>query len=481
MKYLLSILLCTCLATTVPFTFAANELPALGDTTSGLISLQQEHELGRDWLRNMRSQVSTIDDPIILEWFHDLVYQLVPNSQLQSTDLELIVIDSPELNAFAVPGGVVGINFGLLLYSDDEDQLSSVLAHELAHLSQRHFARQVEAAQRRDPVALATLLASIILIATSNTDAGIAGIMGSQAAAIQNQLAYSRDFEREADRLGMKTLVASGLDANAMTGMFTNMMDASKYRGSSLEFLMTHPLTATRVADAAGRAAQYPRKPRTESFRFTVLKLIAEARYRLQDQAETEFTYRLNKATGVYRDALLFSLARLALQEEQWDKGLERLSDIKQTELLIRILNAQLLAGRDGPIAALNILRELRRIHTDSPVLDVALAEVNLEAGKKKDATLLLKRLTEDYPTTPLYWQRLSKAAQANGDLTLAYRALGEYHHYSGRTQEAVQQFQSAIREANKIKDFQREAAIQERLRVIDPDLDYSNGSKRRR
>ena len=93
MKYLLSILLCTCLATTVPFTFAANELPALGDTTSGLISLQQEHELGRDWLRNMRSQVSTIDDPIILEWFHDLVYQLVPNSQLQSTDLELIVID----------------------------------------------------------------------------------------------------------------------------------------------------------------------------------------------------------------------------------------------------------------------------------------------------------------------------------------------------------------------------------------------------
>lgn len=479
MKYILRILLSSWLGVTASSALGENELPALGDTTSGLISLQQEHELGRGWLRNMRSQVSTVDDPLILEWFHDLVYQLVPNSQLQNTDLELIVVDSPELNAFAVPGGVVGINFGLLLYAEDEDQLASVLAHELAHLSQRHFARQVEAAQRRDPVALATLLASIILIATSNTDAGIAGIVGSQAASIQDQLAYSRDFEREADRLGMKTLAASGLDANAMTGMFTNMMDASRYRGSSLEFLMTHPLTATRVADAAGRAAQYPRKPHTDSFRFTSLKLIAEARYRLQDQTEKEFNYRLNKATGTYRDALLFSMARLALAEEQWNKGLNLLSEVKQNQLLVSILNTQLIAGRDGANAALNTLRELRRIHTDSPILDLTLAEISLQAGKNKEATLLLKHLTEDFPTTPLYWQRLSKAAQASGDVTLAYRALGEHHHYSGRTEEAVQQLQSAIREAIRIKDFQREAAIRERLKVIDPDSRYSHERRR--
>lgn len=479
MKHLLPILLCTCLGSNASVTLAANELPALGDTTSGLISLQQEHELGRDWLRNMRSQVPTIDDPIILEWFHDLVYQLVPNSQLQSTELELIVVDSAELNAFAVPGGVVGINLGLLLYADDEDQLASVLAHELAHLSQRHFARQVEAAQRRDPVALATLLASIILIATSNTDAGIAGIMGTQAAAIQNQLAYSRDFEREADRLGMKTLAASGLDANAMTGMFTNMMDASKYRGSSLEFLMTHPLTASRVADAAGRAAQYPQKPHTSSFRYTALKLMAESRYRLQDQTETEFTYRLLNATGTYRNALLFSLARQALAEKQWKKGLDWLNEIKQEELLVNILKAQLIAGIEGTLAGLTQLRELRRIHTNNPVLDATLAEINLEAGNYKEATILLKHLTEDFPTSPLYWQRLSKAAQASGDLIMAYRALGEYHHYSGRTQEAVQQFQSAVREAIKFKDFQRESAIRERIKVIDPDLRYSNDRRR--
>ena len=132
--------------------------------------------------------------PVLLEWFHDLIYQLVPDSDIQISDLHLVTVDSPQLNAFAVPGGIVGINYGLLLYADNEDQIASVLAHELAHLSQRHFARQVEAARKRDPVTLATLLASLILIATSNGEAGIAGIMTSQAAAVQDQLAYTREF-----------------------------------------------------------------------------------------------------------------------------------------------------------------------------------------------------------------------------------------------------------------------------------------------
>lgn len=481
MKRLLPIFFCTSLCLNTPATLSADELPALGDTTSGLISLQQEYDLGREWLRNMRAQAPTLDDPIILEWFHDLVYQLVPNSQLQKTELELIVIDSSELNAFAVPGGIIGINFGLLLYADEEGQLASVLAHELAHLSQRHFARQVEAAQRRDPVALATLLASIVLIATNNTDAGIAGIMGSQAASIQNQLAYSRDFEREADRLGMRTLVASGLDANAMTGMFSNMLNASRYRGSSLEFLMTHPLTDTRVADAAGRAAQYPRKPHTDSFRFTALKLLAEARYRLGDDAEKEFIYRLTSATGIYRDALLYSLAQIALTNEEWTKGLSFLTQIEKTDLLVKLLNARLIASQNGPAAALPELRELKRVHPASAVLDSTFADISLQAGQGKETIQLLKHLTEENPTTPVYWQQLSTAAQKHGDLILAYRALGEYYYYSGRPQDAVQQLQSAIREAVNLKDFQRELAIRERLRIIDPDMQYGRDRDRMR
>ena len=448
---------------------ATPDLPSLGDSTSGLISLQQEKELGSEWLRSLRSQAPTIEDPMILTWFQDLVYELVPNAGLQDPQLALVVVDSPELNAFAVPGGIVGINLGLLLYSDDEDEVASVLAHELAHLSQRHFARQVEAAQRRDPVTLATLLASIVLIATNNTDAGVAGLMGSQAAAIQNQLAYSRDFEREADRLGMTTLSRSGRDPHAMTDMFSNMLAAGRYRGASLEFLMTHPLTSSRVADAEGRAAQLPAQARNHSFMFSSLHLLTEARYQLKDNAEAEFNRRLTDASGELRDALLYNLARIAGNQSEWNKGLDYLARTDSNEPEIQALKARLLSGAGRYSEALALLQETRRTQPDNLSLRMTEAAVRIDSGDATTAVTMLKKITETAPGVPSYWTLLSRAADQSGDTILAYRALGESYYYSGRRQEAAQQMQSALREAGKAGDFQREAAIRERLKAIDP------------
>lgn len=472
MKRLLTLLL---LLASAGSTSATQELPSLGDSTSGLISLHQEKELGQEWLRALRSQAPTIDDPLAITWFRDLVYELVPHSGLQDTDLSIIVVDSPELNAFAVPGGIVGINLGLLLYSDDEDQVASVLAHELAHLSQRHFARQVEAAQRRDPVTLATLLASIVLIATNNTDAGVAGLVGSQAAAIQNQLAYSRDFEREADRLGMVTLSRSGMDAHAMTDMFSNMMSASRYRGSSLEFLMTHPLTSARVADAAGRAAQYPEKQRQRSFSFQVLRLLAEARYQLKDEALAELERRLEKSgpdtseNHDSRNALLYALARLSFNREAWKKGEAYADQITYAHPAVTALRAQLTAEMGDAGTALTLVKEARRNYPADLSLRLTQAMLLDRSGKAPEAVTILKKITEDYPENPAYWATLSKTASTAGDSVLAYRALGESYFYSGRKQEAAQQLRSAIKEAARLSDFQREAAIRERLKVVEP------------
>ncbi|MAS24651.1 MAG: peptidase M48, partial [Oceanospirillaceae bacterium] len=180
--------LTACLATQVNAN--SGDLPSLGDSTSGYVSLQQEYTLGRIWLRQLRAQAPTLSDPMLTTFLENQIYRLVPYSGLNHPDLEFVVVDQPNLNAFAVPGGIIGINYGLLLYAQDEDEVSSVLAHELAHLSQRHYARRVEQAQRQEPVAIATLLASILLIATNNTNAGFAGLMAGQAATIQNQLAF---------------------------------------------------------------------------------------------------------------------------------------------------------------------------------------------------------------------------------------------------------------------------------------------------
>lgn len=446
----------------------AQQLPALGDSTSGLISLQEERALGQSWLRSLRSQVSTLNDPILLEWFHDLIYRLVPDSNLQVSDLHLVTVDSPQLNAFAVPGGIVGINYGLLLYSDSEDQVASVLAHELAHLSQRHFARQVEAARKRDPVSLATLLASLILIATSNGEAGMAGIMTTQAAAVQDQLAYSRDFEREADRLGMNTLASSGFSPEAMPAMFRNMLNAARFRGDAPEFLLTHPLTATRVADAAGRASAYPETAPEQSFRFRILRLSAEARYQLGDGAETEFRKRLQDASIAEADALNYALAELAAREEAYDRANNYLGDISDNNLLVKLLQARIDSVTGDTLGALERIEELEKLHPQSLPLKSTHAQLLSTAGRYAEAASILRGLTEQYPDVPGFWEDLSQNASKSGNLVLASRALAEYYFTTGRTQEAAQQLRNAIRKAEEKGELQRELALKERLKEVE-------------
>lgn len=214
------ILACLLLVASFASHSANNDLPSLGDATSGLISIEQEHTLGRAWLRNLRAQASSIHFAELTEYTENLIYRLASNSQVSDRRLEVVILDNKQLNAFAVPGGVIGINAGLFIHAKNEAQFAAVLAHELAHLSQRHFARQIDERSKQTPIALATLLGSIMLLATNNTEAGFAGLMTSQAAATQWSLNYSRDWEREADRLGMHTLVSADIDPNGMPDMF---------------------------------------------------------------------------------------------------------------------------------------------------------------------------------------------------------------------------------------------------------------------
>ena len=159
--------------------FANNDelkLPALGESGSSLFSSEFEHQLGRAWLRAFRSQAPVIDDPLMFDYLEDLIYRLVIHSQLQDRRVELVVVDNPAINAFAVPGGVIGVHNGLLLWAQSEDELATVLAHELAHLSQRHFSRGVEFQKKQQPLALAAMLASLVIMATAGGDAGMAAL-----------------------------------------------------------------------------------------------------------------------------------------------------------------------------------------------------------------------------------------------------------------------------------------------------------------
>lgn len=452
---------------------ATTELPDLGDSASGYVSLQQEHKLGRLWLRQLRRQTNTLEMPLATQFLENLIFRLVPHSEVKQSEFEFVIVDRPELNAFAVPGGIIGINFGILLYARDEDELSAVLAHELAHLSQRHFARQVEQAEKQQPVAIAALLASILLIATNNADAGFAGLITSQAASIQSRLAFSREWEREADRIGMRALAGAGLDPNAMPSMFQAMLQANRFNKRPPEFLLTHPVTETRVSDAAGRAAQYPRRPRLESFEFLLLKNIAMMRYQLAaSEQQTYFEHQLSllsKNTVEYASAQV-SLALIASNNDQPQQGLTILSEMVapwKDHVTVTTLEAELLIQQKKYTEANKRLTEALSFHPGDYQLLTTQSHVFMAAEKFAEATSVLKVLSEQHSGNPQVWRKLAEAAGKANQIILSHRANGEYLFATGFQSKALRQMELALKQAKKAKDFLQEAAITRRVRIM--------------
>ena len=227
-------------------------LPSLGDRVSGVISLEQEKILGQGFLEQVYAQAPLINDPIIQEYTELLIYRLSETSQVKDRQFTIILIDEKSLNAFAAPGGIIGVNGGLFLNAGNEAQLASVLGHELAHLSQRHFARNILRGKDTNLASSLIMVSAIALaIVSNNPSAFIAG----PAALAQQQLRYSRIFEREADRYGFNNLIAAGYDPRGMGEMFENMAKTRKLAGDNPpEFLLTHPITSSRVSDAFNAA-----------------------------------------------------------------------------------------------------------------------------------------------------------------------------------------------------------------------------------
>jgi len=448
---------------------ASNDLPELGDSSSGFVSQSQEHQLGRIWLRQLRAQANTINDPLTISFIEELIFRLAPHSEVRDHRFEFVVIDQGDLNAFAVPGGIIGINLGIFLHASDEDEISSILAHELAHLSQRHFARQIENSERQAPIAIASLLASILLIASNNADAGFAGLIGSQAAAAQSQLAYSRDWEREADRTGMKTLVNSGLDPHAMPSMFQQMLAANRYNERPPEFLLTHPITDTRVSDAANRAQAFEIKKRTRSFNFLIMQQKAQIRYAIPNADQLSYFDKALKATTdeQEKDSYRYSKAQVQFQARLYQKTLDSLSAItttNQDQPAVAILTSQALDQLKQSSKAIKNLKAAYQLRPDSYPIAISLAKLMSDHGLAKAALVDITRWSERRGTDPIIWNQVADTASKAEDLLLAYRAKSEYFFLNGQKNKAIRQLQFAVDHAEKEGSYQQQARLKQRL-----------------
>ena len=443
------------------------DLPVIGDTNSALISLEMERELGQEFLRSLRGQTPTVSDPLLKDYMEFLIYNLASHSQLQDRRLELVIIDSAELNAFAAPGGIVGVNLGLFLNADTENEISAILAHDLAHLSQRHFARQADAGRRSALTTMAGLLASVILIATAGSDAGLAVMTASQAIAQQSVLRHSRAREAEADRVGILTLVAAGKDPRAMANMFEQLARRNRYLGNHMpEFLLTHPVTHTRIADSYDQSHQYPVKTFDQILDYQLMKARVMV---MQEESPEDSVKRMQQDDTKARH--MQKLARqygLVLALTRVDRTQEATSFLQPLLAEFPGKIAFILAQTEIDFAAqrheqaIVVLEEHLKINPNNFPLSMQYAQALLKLERPAQAEQVLEKLTATRPTDPDLWYLLAETYGLAGNITGVHQARAEFFLLTGRLDQAAKQLRFALPLA--ADNFQITARINQRL-----------------
>jgi len=446
------------------------KLPNLGESSTSMFSAEFEYNLGRAWLRIFRSQVPTVDDPLLHDYLEHLIYLLVTHSQLEDRRVEVVIVDSPQINAFAVPGGVIGINNGLLLYAQTEDELVTVLSHEIAHLSQRHFSRGVEFQQRNQPLALAAMLASFVLMVTVGGDAGMAGLAATQAAAQDSALRYSRTNEQEADRVGMQTLVDAGFDPHAAPSMFERMMQASRYSSTERipEFLRTHPLSENRIADTRNRARQYPKEEPSVSLDYQLMRArVANELATTPEEAVQKFRGELE---GTPRSAeaatygLVLALTAAGKPDEAaleldgiWSKSPERIEYI--------IADAEIDMARNQPGKAIRALADRLKLTPGNHPLTMTYARALMMDEQPHIAEEVLQAQSKLKPNDPGLWYLLAEVEGLSGNIIGLHQSRAEYFILNGNLDQAQKQLQYALKLTRG--DYLTSAKINQRLADI--------------
>ncbi len=449
----------------------APELPLLGDAASGTISPEKEYRLGRAWLKSLRHQMPILYDPLINEYVEHLLYKLAEHSELQDHRLELVIVKNQTLNAFAVPGGIVGINAGLFINANTEAEFASVISHELAHLSQRHYARNVEAAQRNKVPSMAALLASIIIAATAGADTGMAVIATSQAAILQKQLRFSRQNEQEADRIGIRTLVKAGMNPNAMASMFEQMLMKQRLLGARPpEFLLTHPITESRIADSKNRASQYKIiKPQVHNVEYylmrnrVILQFSKSAQYAIK-----HFQNQLNHLDPIQAEAAKYGLAlayNKAHKHQQARSTIMSLLNLKPNNITYIVSYAEINQNPEELKPTEQLLRKHLVLNPNNFPISMLLAK-NLRLQQRyHQSNMILKELSHKHLQNPKIWYELAETLGLEGDIIGVHQARAEYFILTGAIKKAEEQLKYARKKAGN--NYQMTSILDQRVKEL--------------
>ena len=403
-------------------------------------------------MRAVRRSNLIIDDPEINGYINTLGYKLLSQLDTKNTDFTFFVIDAPGINAFAGPGGyIIGIHSGLIIEAQSEGELAAVMAHEIAHVTQKHLARAVQKASVNNIQTTAIIIAAILL--SDNPQLTHAAITASIAGNIQNQLNFSRTHENEADWLGIDMLAQAGYDPQHMAGFFERLKSAMRFTDSEeYEFLRTHPVTSQRIINAQNRAAKYGEVVEPPSPNFEGIKRKLRAQLHKED---TVYIQQLNKDianTTSPNETDLYELSLLMMHQEQYSKALplvNKLDSNKPFHVPYINLKAQLLLRTGHPEQAYKLLSQALALYPKHPALTTSLINTAILSGHADQAIRLMKAMMQEqgHFTVPSDYKRLALAYNTINNPVESYLAMAEYYYRQGLTQAAIDHLSNALQQ----------------------------------
>ena len=436
------------------------ELPLIGDRLSGAVSQTEEEILGRQFLRDLKRETKILYDPIVQEWTELFIYKIGESSKVNKKAFELLIIEDNNLNAFAAPGGIIGVNAGLYKYSDNEAQFASVIAHELAHLSQRHFARQVLENSDRSNANMATLLASIVVAVATRSPAAV---IGGQGIIATQSLRYSRLYETEADREGFITLDKAGYRTQEMSEMFRNMQEVRRLSGDNVpEFLLTHPITTRRITESRERARQSDESGIIDTLNFKLIK--QRVRFLMTDNLSIRAleNEKYDSDDGKYFSALL---ERKKLNFSKSIEILEELEKKYPDNLIIKTTIAETYTESGNIGKSKSYTQNLLEISLGNYPLSYNLANAHIMEDNFLAAEQILEDIKFYRPVDINLLKDLSEVQLKSNNLLGYHLTNSEYLFYSGRYEEALRDLQRARSIATN--NFKIREIITERILIL--------------
>ena len=424
-----------------------DSLPSLGDASSGSISLAGEYDLGRLWLSLFRSSAKEYNDPITKSYVKDFIYRISESSEVRDRRYEFIILDDASINAFAAPGGIIGINTGMFLKTETEGQFASVMCHELAHLSQRHYARSQ---QNSSPLTNALILLGSV--ATAVVTANPQAILIAPALIQQLATNYTRDNEREADRIGFRNLVNAGFDPKSQSQMFQILQKTQGGINEEYSYLFTHPIPKERITDARIRETSIDdEKSYRNSLEFYLVKARAEVNNSknmksLEDLYISKLKNNLSKKISISNK---YGLSLTLKEQKKFDEAKKIARELikdNPTNLIFQTNILEIHLAEENSLEAISIGKDLLKIHTNNYFISYYLSKAYILNGDPDKAEELLINLSKINPEDPFVWYELAEAQGLSGNIIGLHRSRAEYFVLTGRYDSAIYQLREGLK-----------------------------------